>query len=127
MTKFKIGDVVRLKTDEPERLPLIVRTIETQSHGDFTLCVSECGRRVSWADPGALELVNRPDPQADLKQAIREVLLSDEFMTAFAAAWMKTPIPYLHDISFDNLKPGETLTGNYVWLGEGTEAPNDPA
>ena len=28
-----------------------------------------------------------------IKQAIREVLLSDEFMTKFAAAWMKTPLP----------------------------------
>ena len=67
MTEFKIGDVVRLKTDGPERLPLIVRSIETQSHGDFTLCVSECGNRISWADPDALELVHRPDPQADIK------------------------------------------------------------
>ena len=29
----------------------------------------------------------------DMKQAIREVLLSGEFMTKFAAAWMKTPLP----------------------------------
>ena len=29
----------------------------------------------------------------DIKQAIREVLLSDEFMAKFAAAWMKTPLP----------------------------------
>ena len=29
----------------------------------------------------------------DIIQAIREVLLSDEFLTAFAAAWMKTPLP----------------------------------
>ena len=89
MADFKVGDLVRLKTDEPEGLPLIVRSMETR----FALCVSECGKRISWADPGALELVNRPDPQADIKQAVREVLLGDEFMKAFAAAWMKTPIP----------------------------------
>jgi hypothetical protein len=34
---------------------------------------------------------------ADIKQAIREVLLSDEFMKAFAAAWMKTPLPMAMD------------------------------
>ena len=27
-----------------------------------------------------------------IKQAIREVLLSEEFLTEFAAAWQKTPI-----------------------------------
>lgn len=37
-----------------------------------------------------------------IKQAIREVLLSDEFLTAFAAAWQKTPI--LHE-SEVNLGP----------------------
>ena len=89
MTEFKIGDVVRLKTDEPGRLPLIVRDVE----GDFLHCSSECERRRTTVHFPDAELVHRPDPQADLIQAIREVLLSDEFMTAFAAAWMKTPSP----------------------------------
>lgn len=42
----------------------------------------------------------------DIKQAIREVLLSDEFMTAFAAAWMKTPLPLA--MHFDG-KDGERI------------------
>ena len=90
MTRFKIGDVVRLKTDEPGRLPLIVRDVE----GDFLHCSSECERRRTTVHFPDAELVNRPDPQADLKQAIREVLLSEEFMAAFAAAFMVAPFPF---------------------------------
>ena len=89
MTEFKIGDVVRLKKDEPERLNLVL--VKFDGQGAFG--VSECGRRRTWAEFEDCELVHRPDPQADLKQAIREVLLGDEFMAKFAAAWMKTPIP----------------------------------
>ena len=130
MTDFKIGDVVRLKDDSFTRLDLIVRGLFTKVLHESdreAFCVSDCGQRILWAKFDQLELVNRPDPQADLKQAIREVLLSEEFMAAFAAAWMKTPLPYLHDVSFGNLKPGETLIGDYVWLGEpATEATNDP-
>ena len=111
MIRYKSGDVVRLKTDEPERLPLIVRAIETQSHGNFTLCVSECGKRISWADPNALGLISRPDPQADMVQAIREVLLSDEFMKAFAAAWMKTLI-----LIGEYTEPGEPTNANQSGL-----------
>ena len=89
MTHFKIGDVVRLKKDEPERLNLVL--VKFDGQGAFG--VSDCGRRRTWAAFEDCELVNRPDSQADIKQAIREVLLSDEFMTKFAAAWMKTPLP----------------------------------
>ena len=117
MDDFKIGDAVRLRMGGITELPLVIRSMKDS----ICLCVSECGNWSSWEADYSLELVNRPDPQADIKQAIREVLLSEEFMKAFAAAWMKTPIPYVHDISFDNLKPGETLTGNYVWLGEPAE------
>ena len=60
----------------------------------FILCVSECGSRICWQTDCGLELVNRPDPQADIKQAIREVLLSDEFMTKFAGAFMVAPFPF---------------------------------
>ena len=102
MTDFKIGDVVRLKTDEPERLPLIIKEYD----GNGAMCRSECGRRCTWAAFSDFELITRPDPQADIKQAIREVLLSDEFMKAFAAAWMKTPIPLA--MHFDN-KDGERI------------------
>ena len=89
MTDFKIGDVVRLKKDEPERLNLVL--VKFDGQGAFG--VSECGRRRTWAAFEDCELVNRPDPQADIKQAIREVLLSNEFLTAFAEAWTNTPIP----------------------------------
>ena len=89
MTDFKIGDVVRLKKDGITKLPLVIRSIKDS----FCLCVSECGSFTSWQADYSLELVHRPDPQADIKQAIRKVLLGDEFMKAFAAAWMKTPLP----------------------------------
>lgn len=91
MTDFRIGDVVRLKTDGPDKLKLIVRDHDA-TDGQI-LCMSECSQRIIWASPLSCELVHRPDPQADLKQAISEVLLSDEFVAKFAAAWMKTPIP----------------------------------
>ena len=34
-----------------------------------------------------------------IKQAIREVLLSDEFLKAFAAAWQKTPLVYNSELN----------------------------
>ena len=104
MTEFQIGDVVRLKSDGPDKLKMIVRNIDL-TDGQI-LCRSECSNRIMWASPLSLELAHRPDPQADIKQAIREVLLSDEFMAAFAAAWMKTPIPLA--VNFDN-KDGERI------------------
>jgi len=91
MTKFKIGDVVRLKTDEPYKVPLIVKEFLS----DSVRCKSECGRRCAWAAIADLELIERRDPQADMKQAIREVLLSDEFMTMFAAAFLSASVPRL--------------------------------
>ena len=95
MIRYKIGDVVRLKTDDDKQPSLVVRSIflGNENISSEAFCVSECGRRIFWALSRHLELVNRPDPQADLKQAIREVLLGDEFMKAFAAAWVKTPLP----------------------------------
>jgi hypothetical protein len=89
MTKFEIGDVVRLKTDSPKRLKLIVRSIDS----DRLECTSECERRRVISHGDDFELVERPDPQADMKQAIREVLLSDEFMTTFAAAFLSATVP----------------------------------
>lgn len=99
MKKFKIGDVVRLKTDSPERLRLIVRSIDS----DRLECTSECERRRVISHGDDFELVERPDPQADMKQAIREVLLSDEFMTMFAAAFLSASVPQL---TLEDLIPG---------------------
>lgn len=122
MTDFKIGDVVRLKTDEPERLPLIIKEYD----GNGAMCRSECGQRCTWAAFSDLELITRPDPHADIKQAIREVLLSDEFMTAFAAAWMKTPLPLA--MHFDS-KDGERIQSlaDYPFGEPAKGVSNDPA
>ena len=44
-----------------------------------------------------------------IKQAIREVLLSDEFLRAFAAAWLKTPILHVDELNFvPNYTQGES-------------------
>lgn len=60
-----------------------------------------------------------------IKQAIREVLLSDEFLKAFAAAWVKTPILHeselnlvagdyfgksLVEVAMEDYKPPEIIT-----------------
>ena len=124
MTDFKIGDVVRLKTDGPDKLKLIVR--DRDATDGQILCRSECSQRIIWASPLSCELVHRPDPQADLKQAIREVLLGDEFMAKFAAAWMKTPLP----ISMQYESRHEIINAKdlAMWgISEpATEATNDP-
>ena len=90
MTDFKIGDSVRIIDDAGTPEVLVVR----KNDNGIILCVSECGSRACWEADYSLELVNRPDPQADLKQAIRDVLLSGEFMKAFAAAFMVAPFPF---------------------------------
>jgi hypothetical protein len=74
MTQFKIGDVVWVRAKvwdrsrHPDRLMLEV------GNGEVIAGESDC----------------KPYSEPDLKQAIREVLLSDEFMKAFAAAFSKT-------------------------------------
>ena len=93
MTDFKIGDVVRIETDKADSLRLVIRGVDTTNRIRSYLCVSECGQRIRWAVFDEMQLVHRPNPQADIIQAIRKVLLSDEFLKAFAAAWMKTPLP----------------------------------
>jgi len=77
MTEFKIGDVVWVRAKvwdrsrHPDRLMLEV------GNGKVVAGESDC----------------KPYAETDLEQAIRKVLLSDEFMKAFAAAFMKTPLP----------------------------------
>ena len=104
MTEFKIGDVVRLKTDGPDTLPLIVK--EFGGDGKWAYCESKCLNMRGWEKLGDIELVRSLDPQPDIVQAIREVLLGDEFPKAFAAAWMKTPLPLA--MHFDD-KDGERI------------------
>ena len=110
MTDFKIGDIVRLKTDTDKMLTLVIRGIGSEAARSVdadALCISQCGMRFLWASFEELELVSCPDPQADIKQAIRKVLLSDEFMKAFAAAWMRTPLPI-----GEYAEPGEPTNAN---------------
>ena len=127
MTDFKIGDVVRVRDDSLTRLDVIVRGLFTKvlhENDREAFCVSDCGQRIFWAKFDQLELVNRPDPQADLKQAIREVLLSGEFLGAFAAAWMKTPLPI--SIPCDDKDQERIKSLADCPFGEPTETPNDP-
>ena len=98
MTEFKVGDVVWVRAKiwdrsrHPDRLMLEV------GNGEVIAGESDC----------------KPYAEADIKQAVREVLLSDEFMKAFAAAWMKTPLPIA--------MPCDDF--NFI---EPSEATNDPA
>ena len=125
MKEFKVGDVVRLKKDKADSLKLVIRGVDTTSKIRSYLCVSECGQRIRWAFFDEMELINRPDPQADLMQAIRDVLLSDEFMAKFAAAWMKTPLPL--SMQYDN-RDGERIKSltDYPFVEPAKEAPNEP-
>lgn len=97
---FKINDRVRLKHDNKENPSLTVRS---EVHGQRFLCISDCGQRMIWATTHELEIV---ESNFDLKQAIREALLSEEFLKAFAAAWLKTPI--LHKSELNLIVADET-------------------
>ena len=91
MTDFKIGDVVWVRAKvwdrsrHPDRLKLEV------GNGEVIAGESDC----------------KPYSDPDLKQAIREVLLGDEFMKAFAAAWVKTPLPMGEFAFCEPQEPGE--------------------
>ena len=96
----KIGDVVRLKTDGPERLPLIVKEFD----GNGMLCRSECDRRGIWAAFDEVELIERRDPQADLQQAIREVMLSKELLEPLTAAFSAISVQAIAKAVADELR-----------------------
>ena len=92
---FKIGDRVRLKVDHPESVWVVVSIDgETNKIG----IVYSIGNAVMMQTvaPSQITLI---EPHSDLKQAIREVLLSDEFLAAFAKAWQKTPLVYAEEIN----------------------------
>ena len=97
---FKIGDVVRLKKDGPEKLHMIIEELVAGG----AMCRSKCGLRRVWASLAEFELTHLADPYADLKQAIREALLSDEFLKAFAAAWLKTLILHKNELNLGESK-----------------------
>ena len=90
---FKIGDKVRFQNDPPNQHWSIVNIYPSISKVQI---LSDCGNISKVVDP---LLLVRFDPVSEIKQAIREVLLSDEFLTAFAAAWQKTPLIYNEELN----------------------------
>jgi hypothetical protein len=66
----------------------------------------------------------KPYAEPDITQAIREVLLSVEFMEAFAAAWMKTPIPLSNPYDTKERERIRSLA-DYPSFEPTTETPND--
>ena len=109
--EFRIGDRIRFKHDASEITVLVVRA--NLGHAGL-LCVSECGKRVAWAQPEEVDLDHRPGPTAkeELKQAISEVLLSYEFLTAFAKAFVNTPVPSTNFPFVTNDLYVEPITGS---------------
>ena len=83
MTEFKIGDKVWVELQVVEASGDMIQVISDPNQQPYQTAV------LGWAHASDL----RSSAGPDLQQAIREVLLSDEFMKAFAAAWMKTPLP----------------------------------
>jgi hypothetical protein len=100
MGQFKIGDVVRLKGDTERDINVIVRAIQD----GYMLCVSNCGERWVRVWRGGHELVNRPDPQADLKQAIREVMLSKDLLEPLTAAFSAISVQAIAKAVADELR-----------------------
>ena len=88
MADFKIGDKVWVRAKvwdysrQPGRLMLEV------GNGEVIANKSDC----------------KASHEPDLKQAIREVLLSEEFLAAFAAAWQKTPLIKNEELNFGESK-----------------------
>lgn len=99
---FKGGDRVRLKDDDSDKT-WIVCSVFWEMNEALIMGFGEnttCHRLVN---PAEIVLV---DQNEDIKQAIREVLLSEEFLAAFAAAWLKTPI--LHESELNLIVADET-------------------
>lgn len=107
--EFRIGDRVRFKHDASEIAVLVVRANLGQAG---LLCVSECGKRIAWAQPEEVDLDHRPGPTAnnEIQQAIREVLLSDEFLKAFSRAYMETPFIPAYEINLPATIVGTSAT-----------------
>lgn len=89
---FNIGDRVRFKDDPPNKYWSVVNIYPSISKVQI---LSDCGNISKVVEP--LLLVPF-DPASEIKQAIRELLLSDEFLAAFAAAWQKTPLVHVDDM-----------------------------
>ena len=88
MNKFKAGDAVWVRAKVWEYHRSADRLVLDVGNGEVIAIEGDC----------------RENIECDIKQAIREVFLSEEFMKAFAAAWMNTPLP----ITFVDPSDGET-------------------
>ncbi len=97
---FNIGDKVRIEGDHPDS-HWVVMMIYYDMNKVGILHSTKHGTMQRLVDPLDLKLV---DPKDDIKQAIREVLLSEEFLTAFAAAWVKTPILHESELNLGESK-----------------------
>ena len=89
---FNVGDRVRFKDDKTNQYWSVVNIYPSISKVQI---LSDCGNISKVVEP--LLLVPY-DPVSEIKQAIREVLLSEEFLTAFAAAWQKTPLVHVDEM-----------------------------
>ena len=115
MTEFKIGDKVWVELQVVEASGDMIQVVSDPNQQPYQTAV------LGWAHASDL----RSSAGPDIKQAIREVLLSDEFMTAFAAAWMKTPLPIA--MQYDN-RDGERIKSLADYpFDEPSEATNERA
>lgn len=92
---FNIGDKVTVEGDHPDS-HWVVMMIYYDLNKVGILYSTKHGTVQRVVDPLDLKLV---DPKDDIKQAIREVLLSEEFLAAFAKAWQKTPLVYNEELN----------------------------
>jgi hypothetical protein len=83
---FKEGDVV-VWEKKPDENWTVVHQLDSES---IYIVRHERGGFVSIRVP--ISEIKPFNQYNMVKQAVREVLLSDEFLTAFAAAWVKTPL-----------------------------------
>lgn len=87
--EFRIGDRVRLKSDHPDSIWVVV-SIDSETNKIGIVYSVGNAVMMQTVAPSQIGLV---EPNSDIKQAIREVLLSDEFLAAFAKAFVNAPMP----------------------------------
>lgn len=95
---FNVGDKVRFKDDKTNQYWSVVNIYPSISKVQV---LSDCGNISKVVEPLLLVAF---DPASEIKQAIREVLLSDEFLKAFATAWLKTPILHESELNLGESK-----------------------
>jgi hypothetical protein len=127
MTTFKIGDLVKLKNTKGPTWRIIGDGDSSQF--DFRIYSKGSGGRWVYA-----EEIESVDQLGNLKQAIREVLLSDEFMKAFVEAFLASPIPlslksiyHAEDdlVVWNPAKASEAFKSDIVSITPTTEQPNE--